>query len=1277
MLLSAPSRRRTRLGAIPLLFLTVLGLLVGGLGAPAYAAEGTITGTLTRQGSLGVPIQGATVQLIDATTNAAVAGRTAQTDANGAYSLGTPDSAVEYKLQFTAPSFVGEFYNDKASASLADKVLGTSTGINAGLTPTNDTTSQVGGQITTSGGAPIQGAQIRMYERSAANATTGEVSYTPALGQPTTPAATTDINGNWVAEFGFKSWLIEVRAPAFGTFYLSSTGDRSTDPKTAPLVTVKKGEAQRINASLPSAATTTITGRVVTGLASSPVQGVTISVEYPSTNASGQTVWNEVQSTRAVTAADGTYTANVPPTTADRTYVVGFLAPGFRTEYHNDKTTRETADRVSTTFSSPASGINATLSPATQVTGKVTGVNGNALAGVTVRAISYTAGSPATTRGSWGPLNGTSPTTTDADGTFRLDVPADTPFRLEYATSGRETRFYPSATIADEGENITVANNQVVTGRDATLPTLAQLGGSVTEPNGTAYTAGGAVELWRRVAYTEQGERGGPSHSTWIQVPNTQTQTLSNTGGFSFTIPSGSYRLKGLLTGGNDGFLPGLVGLDQAPAISIAAEQVLSLQKYALPAVSQVRGTVTNLNSAPQSGKSVSAFTRYVSNVVDGAPVMTNFSAIGGTGTASTSSDGSYTLNLRNRTYRVGVANEGFYTTGSSVVTAVNDASDLVVTADAAGIDFKLNSGTAQNLQPPFVSGLAQDTERLTANPGLWSTNDATFTYTWQYSSTPAVESSWRNVTDGVEGEVSGGSGQLLDIPLRCSLPMFPPTCVDGAPWAYRVRVTATRAGGPASPAVTSKATSIAKSLTTATTTENRQVPQISGRPAVGETLTATDGQWSEGGTFTYQWLAGGTNIGGATTKSLVLTKAMLGQTITFKVTETSNNPDVEALSAPTAAVAKGVLVATAPPTISGDPFVGATLTANPGTWNDPAPTFTYQWLSNGQVIAGATADKYVPTGADLGRVIQVRVTASQPDAYTNGSATSASTDPVADDPSKISNKTLPVVSGTPKVGETLSTTNGTWTNDPTSFAYQWLADGTAVAGATQSTFVPTAAQAGKKMTVRVTASKTGLTSGTATSEPTGTVTADPTACTITVTGGPTVSGDAEVGSLLTASPGTTTPAGVTASYQWLRDAQAIVGATASTYRVATADEGSALAVQVTYAKEGCENVVRTAQAGTVPETQEPVKPALSTVKKIKGSKLVLKVNVTATTQDPVEGDVELTEKGKTLVSKALIDGKRKLVVKGLKKGFHSVTVTFLGNDLVKERSKTITFTIR
>lgn len=50
-------------------------------------------------------------------------------------------------------------------------------------------------------------------------------------------------------------------------------------------------------------------------------------------------------------------------------------------------------------------------------------------------------------------------------------------------------------------------------------------------------------------------------------------------------------------------------------------------------------------------------------------------------------------------------------------------------------------------------------------------------------------------------------------------------------------------------------------------------------------------------------------------------------------------------------------------------------------------------------------------------------------------------------------NTVPPVASGTMRIGETLSTTDGTWT-DAVSFTYQWTRDGVAIGGATSSTYI-------------------------------------------------------------------------------------------------------------------------------------------------------------------------------------------------------------------------------
>lgn len=66
-------------------------------------------------------------------------------------------------------------------------------------------------------------------------------------------------------------------------------------------------------------------------------------------------------------------------------------------------------------------------------------------------------------------------------------------------------------------------------------------------------------------------------------------------------------------------------------------------------------------------------------------------------------------------------------------------------------------------------------------------------------------------------------------------------------------------------------------------------------------------------------------------------------------------------------------------------------------------------------------------------------------------------------------NSVLPVISGVPVVGETLSVTTGTWTATPTpTFLYQWYSDGVAIPGANQSTFDLTEDQEGETITAVV-----------------------------------------------------------------------------------------------------------------------------------------------------------------------------------------------------------------
>ncbi|NLF04889.1 MAG: hypothetical protein GX593_07825 [Actinomycetales bacterium] len=76
-------------------------------------------------------------------------------------------------------------------------------------------------------------------------------------------------------------------------------------------------------------------------------------------------------------------------------------------------------------------------------------------------------------------------------------------------------------------------------------------------------------------------------------------------------------------------------------------------------------------------------------------------------------------------------------------------------------------------------------------------------------------------------------------------------------------------------------------------------------------------------------------------------------------------------------------------PSISGDAVVTGLLTADPGAWDVEGVEYAYQWLSDGEELAGATSDRLAVTAGLAGRDITVTVTASA-DGLPPGTATSA-----------------------------------------------------------------------------------------------------------------------------------------------------------------------------------------------------------------------------------------------------------------------------------------------
>jgi GH25 family lysozyme M1 (1,4-beta-N-acetylmuramidase) len=176
------------------------------------------------------------------------------------------------------------------------------------------------------------------------------------------------------------------------------------------------------------------------------------------------------------------------------------------------------------------------------------------------------------------------------------------------------------------------------------------------------------------------------------------------------------------------------------------------------------------------------------------------------------------------------------------------------------------------------------------------------------------------------------------------------------------------------------------------------------------------------------------------------------------------------------------------PPTIVGVAQTGKTLAGIPGTWAGGKPvTFVYQWqrcdAAGGTCIpiVGATGETYLPVADDIGHALVLTVTAQA----LGGSASSASPPTVAvaaggTTAARPAVTTAPTVTGTPVVGQSLSSSVGAWTGAPSSFAYQWRrcsatgGECVAIVGATAATYTLTPDDIGATVSLVITATGKG-----------------------------------------------------------------------------------------------------------------------------------------------------------------------------------------------------------
>jgi predicted actin-binding protein len=169
-------------------------------------------------------------------------------------------------------------------------------------------------------------------------------------------------------------------------------------------------------------------------------------------------------------------------------------------------------------------------------------------------------------------------------------------------------------------------------------------------------------------------------------------------------------------------------------------------------------------------------------------------------------------------------------------------------------------------------------------------------------------------------------------------------------------------------------------------------------------------------------------------------------------------------------------------------------------------------------------------------------------------------------------NTASPSISGTAKVGSTLTANEGTWSNSPTSYTYQWqrcASDGRGcgdITGATSKSYSPVTGDVGHALRVVVTATNAdGHASATS-----GATDPVDSANGPTNSVRPTVTGNAVIGGTLTVSNGSWSPTPSSFTRQWQRcnsDGTSCVnieGATGRTYGVRSDDVGNRIRALVT-----------------------------------------------------------------------------------------------------------------